>query len=243
MFSTGSIHQGGNIIPIFPAISSSLASHFDLVPAENLDEGNVLFWEGDPARHVFEVLEGLLRIVRMTADGRRVITGFLFAGDVVGVAFKNRHLYTAEAVVRTSVRRYSRSALQKKMENDPALRPTLFARLCDEMEAAQEQVMLLACRNATERVCSFLLMLARKRGGAGRRCTIELPMIRQDIADYLGLSIETVSRTFTRLTNSGVVVANTPHEYDVDIANLARIAGDDDWADNSKSCARHGTGK
>jgi CRP/FNR family transcriptional regulator len=236
MFSTSSKQQINNVIAISPFAASSLAGLFDRVPTEKVDEGSVLLWEGDSAKNVFEVVEGLMRIVRMTGDGRRVIIGFIFPGELLGVSAKDRYLYTAEAVVSTCVRRYSRSSLQQKMELNPLLRPNLFARLCDEMEAAQEHMVLLGCRSAVERLCCFLLMLARKSGKSPKGVsTIEVPMIRQDIADYLGLTIETVSRTFTRLTGLRVIVQDSRHSYRADLEKLARMAGNESWIDTCRA--------
>ena len=174
--------------------------------AERLEPGEALFWQGDAASYVFEIVSGALRTVRVLSDGRRVITGFLFAGDVVGVSLKDRYLTTVEAIAPTRVRRLARRRFDEEVERSATLRPQLLSRLCDEMTAAQDQVMLLARKTAEERVASFLLALAR-RGGDGCSCgaVVALPMTRLDMADYLGLTIETVSRMLTQLQGQSVV--------------------------------------
>jgi CRP/FNR family transcriptional regulator, anaerobic regulatory protein len=235
MFATEREYQfrPSNVTPFAAATTPTLASVFRNQPTEVIQAGSALFWEGDPAKHLFEVVEGVLRIFRIIGDGRRVITGFLFPGDLVGISMKDRYLYGAEAVTVTRVRRFARSAFQEKMNQCPALRPKLFARLCDEMAAAQDQMALLACKTAEERLCSFLLLLARRTGDVSKStATVELPMTRQDIADYLGLTIETVSRNMTKLTARGMIVPKGRHGYQFKTDRLSLLAGDED-ADNN----------
>ncbi|WP_144291651.1 helix-turn-helix domain-containing protein [Rhodoligotrophos appendicifer] len=208
----------------------TLQALFSNQPVEKFDCGAALFWEGDDATHVFEVLEGVLRIFRILGDGRRVITGFIYPGDLVGVSLKKRYLYTAEAITPTKVRRFTRMRFETEINESPELRPQLFARLCDEMAAAQDQMVLLARKNAEERVASFLLMLARRLCQDAALCPeIELPMTRLDMADYLGLTIETVSRTMTKLFNRKIIAPSGRHAIIIrNMKELATIAGDDD---------------
>ena len=128
--------------------------------------------------------------------------GFIYPGDVLGVSFQSRYIFTAEAVTDVKVRRFSRARFFASVNESQALRPQLFAMLCDEMSAAQDQMLLLGRKSAEERVVSFLLPVHRK-SGVGER--IELPMSRLDIADYLGLTIETVSRMMTGLGRRGLI--------------------------------------
>lgn len=213
-----------------PAQAPSLEGLFGRLPLETVDSGAALFWEGDPATHVFAVVEGVLRIFKILSDGRRVITGFIYPGELVGISLKDRYLYSAEAVVPARLRRIARGRFQDEVNRAPDLRPQLFARLCDEMAAAQDQMVLLARKSAEERVASFLLLgLRRRTGGAVLPATIEMPMTRLDIADYLGLTIETVSRTMTKLATRGVIAAKGRHAIAIrKAALLARLAGDDD---------------
>jgi CRP/FNR family transcriptional regulator len=214
-----------------------LQSLFKKQPVEQLDAGRSLFFEGDPAKHLFEVVEGVLRIFKIMADGRRVITGFLYAGDLVGVSLRNHYLYSAEAVTTVKLRRFARKSFEDAVSDSPELRPQLFARLCDEMAAAQDQMVLLSCKNAEERLCSFLLQqLRRKREQERTTDLIDLPMTRLDIADYLGLTIETISRTMTKLTNKGVVSPAGRHSIRIaKPGTLAHLAGDGDECHDSSS--------
>jgi CRP/FNR family transcriptional regulator len=112
------------------------------------------------------------------------------------------------------------------INESPALRPQLFAILCDEMSAAQDQMLLLGRKTAEERVVSFLLAIHRKRA---RSVEIELPMSRQDMADYLGLTIETVSRMMTSLTRRGLIAVGARHTVTLrQLSALREIAGDDE---------------
>ena len=197
---------------------------------ESFSAREAVFWEGDQAGQIFDVLDGVLRVYRIMPDGRRAIMGFVYPGDIVGVSFQDRYLFTAEAVTDVKVRRFSRGRFFSLVNESPALRPQLFALLCDEMSAAQDQMLLLGCKSAEERVVSFLLAVHRKRPADNE---IELPMSRLDMADYLGLTIETVSRMLTSLCRRGLIHATGRHRIELrKLSVLREIAGgDDDEAD------------
>ncbi|TXH80495.1 MAG: cyclic nucleotide-binding domain-containing protein [Rhizobium sp.] len=200
-------------------------------PVEHLAAGQSLFFEGDIAKHLFEVVAGSLRIFKILSDGRRVITGFLHGGDIVGVSLKSHYLYSAEAIVDTRIRRFSRKAFEAEIACSPELRPEVFARLCDEMAAAQDQMVLLSRKSAEERVCTFLLkQMPCEPGDRGYNAVVELPMTRLDIADYLGLTIETVSRTMTKLTQKGIICPAGRHAIRiVKYGLLAQLSGDGEY--------------
>lgn len=236
MFSQATMSQPHDAVRHFPAISRpapSLRGLFGGQPVETFETGSAVFWEGDDARHVFEVVEGVLRVFRIMSDGRRVITGFIYSGDLLGVSLKDHYLYTAEAVTRTKLRRYERGRFQDEINRSSELRPQLFARLCDEMAAAQDQMILLARKSAEERVASFLLVIARRLGTLHAQAVIEIPMTRLDMADYLGLTIETVSRTMTRLASCGVIAPSSRHAIVIRrLGKLVALAGEADDGDN-----------
>ncbi|MCO5731682.1 helix-turn-helix domain-containing protein [Rhizobium sp. SSA_523] len=236
MLSTGSnAHSAYAAMASMKPPLATLDELFAAVPRESLDIGEGLFWQGDRAQHVFEIAEGVLRIFKIISDGRRVITGFLHAGDMVGLSLKDVYLYSAEAVTPVTVRRVTRRVFQEAIETSPDLRPQLFALICDEMAAAQDQMVLLSRKSAEERVCSFLLLIARRLNGdqaLSRR--IELAMSRQDMADYLGLTIETVSRTITKLVSRGVIAPNGRHAFDIaKPGKLLALCGDGDSYDSA----------
>lgn len=213
---------------------------FCAVPRETFESGEGVFWEGDAADHVFKVSEGVLRVFKIIADGRRVITGFLYAGDFVGLSLKDRYLYSAEAVTPVRLRRLARKPFQEALEKWPELRPQFFARVCDEMATAQDQMVLLSRKSAEERVATFLMLLARRLHGChpiGRR--IHLPMSRLDMADYLGLTIETVSRTLTKLVARGVISPEGRHDFAISKpGKLLALCGDGDSYDYEETIDR-----
>jgi CRP/FNR family transcriptional regulator len=194
--------------------------------SESYSPGQAIFWEGDQAGHIFDVLEGVLRVYRILPDGRRAIMGFIHAGEMLGVSFQSRYLFTAEAIDDVKVRRFPRQRFFALVNDSPELRPQLFAMLCDEATAAQDQMLLLGRKSAEERVVSFLLAVHRK---AGVDNTIELPMSRLDMADYLGLTIETVSRMMTGLTRKGLIASAGRHSITLRrLGALRQAAGSDE---------------
>jgi CRP/FNR family transcriptional regulator len=205
-----------------------LGALFNRVPVERASAGKVVFFEGDRADNVFAILEGNLRICRLLHDGRRVITGFLAKGDIVGVSFKNRYLYSAEAIDDVSFQRRTKASFEQQLRVRPELRPVLLSQLRDEVAAAQDQMVLLSCKSAEERLCSFLLnRLEKGASHVADPAAICLPMTRLDIADYLGLTIETVSRTITKLV--GMNVISVSGRYGIVVRNksaLVHRAGD-----------------
>ncbi|WP_332695739.1 helix-turn-helix domain-containing protein [Bosea sp. (in: a-proteobacteria)] len=215
----------------------SLHGLFAGQPLEAFEGGSAIFWQGDRSRHVFEVLQGVLRLFRILPDGRRIIVGFIQASDLLGLAPDERYPYTAEAVNEIRLRRLDRRRFRELTEASPALSRQFVASLCEELAVAQDQMMLLARRGAEERVCSFLLRQAQRAAqGSEPASSVPLPMSRMDIADHLGLTIETVSRTITNLTQRGVIAPSGRHALAIRRpATLARLAGADDGPDTRRS--------
>ncbi|WP_084462795.1 helix-turn-helix domain-containing protein [Oceanibaculum pacificum] len=163
--------------------------------------------EGEPATYLFNVTSGTVKLYRLLADGRRQIVGFLSAGDFIGIAVNDRYLYSAETVTPVTVCRFAKSKFKTVLEDYPALEKRLFLMAKNELAAAQDQILLLGRKTARERIASFLVMMD-KRGAQPKGAAlhaVHLPMSRSDIADYLGLTIETVSRTFTQFRNDGLI--------------------------------------
>ncbi len=203
----------------------TLASVFNASALETVAAGEAICWEGDDATHLFQVLEGVVRLHRIIGDGRRVITAFHFAGDVIGASMLDSFSFTAEAVSDCRIRRVSRRSFHQEVSRCDNIRPAYIDLLCRENAAANDQMVLLSKKNAEERLCSFIAKLAA-RPGARRKDLIRVPMNRQDIADYLGLTIETVSRTITKLAARGVVVAEGRHDLKILSAEkLVRLCG------------------
>jgi CRP/FNR family transcriptional regulator len=168
--------------------------------------GETLFSEGDDADGIYEVVSGMLRLYKLLPDGRRQITGFLGTGQILGLAPEGTHVYSAEAINDVTLCRYPRAGFERLIDEVPGLARRLLAVTSHELRAAQDQMLLLGRKAAAEKVASFLLLMADQQGGNDE---IALPMGRGDIADYLGLTTETVSRTFTKLKIEGLIVLPT----------------------------------
>lgn len=169
-----------------------------------LDHGDPLFDEGEPAKYVFSVTSGAVKVYKLLADGRRQMTGFLFPGDFLGLADEETYAYSAEAVTRSTLCRFPRRQLQVLLERYPRMERRLLTMASHELAAAQEQMLLLGRKTAREKIASFLLMLSRRAELRGLEASpVQVPMSRNDIGDYLGLTTETVSRTFTQLKQDG----------------------------------------
>lgn len=181
----------------------SMACNSDTV---SLDAGQALFHEGDPNPYVFNVVEGAVKLYRLLPDGRRQITGFLFQGDFLGLGGRGTANFTAEALTPLQACRFKRGNFDQLLSAMPALEHRLVSLAGDELMAAQEQIVLLGRKTAKERLASFLMRLSTRQlqlGGVANQ--VHLPMTRLDIADYLGLTIETVSRVMTQLKTSGLI--------------------------------------
>ena len=168
-----------------------------------LRAGQPLFHEGDSATRVFTVTRGALKLYRLLPDGRRQVTGFMFPGDFLGIAVDDEHAFTVEALEDSQLCWFPRSRFGEFAEAHPEMERELYRMAAHELAAAQAQMVLLGRKTAEERLASFFLALLERAekgsGEAGR--IVDLPMGRADIADYLGLTKETVSRVLAVLKN------------------------------------------
>ncbi len=189
-----------------PLDNEALTAVEHIATRRTFESGDCIFDEGEPARHVFNVTEGAVKIFKLLADGRRQVTGFLFAGDFLGLASDEAYAYSAEAVSTTRVCRFQRRQLDEMLQRYPLMERRLLDIASNELAQAQEQMLLLGRKTAKERIASFLLLLSRRaRQGGRQENPVTVPMSRSDIADYLGLTTETVSRTFTKLKSEGLI--------------------------------------
>ena len=164
--------------------------------------GDTIYAEGDAAQRIYEVVGGLIRTVRTARDGRRMVDAFFVPGDVFGLTGESAYASTAEAVVGSRLRHCERASAQSSAFVDRAAATALWSWMARNLERAAARGPQLARGDAHEKVQSFLFEMA-DRLNAGPR--VELAMSRYDIADYLGLSSETVSRTFTALRARGLI--------------------------------------
>lgn len=191
-------------------------------PIQHVPAGELLFSQGDKAGWVFEVLSGMVRLYKLLPDGRRQVTGFLTAGQLLGMAPEGTCVFTADTITEVSLCRYKRDAFERLIDEVPGFARRLLAVTSHELHAAQDQMVLLGRKSAAEKVASFLLMLP------ARQDDIDVPMTRGDIADYLGLTVETVSRTLTRLRQDGLIALPVPTRIHVlDRKGLENLASGD----------------
>jgi CRP/FNR family nitrogen fixation transcriptional regulator len=177
-----------------------------------------IYGEGEPADYLYKVVSGAVRTCRILADGRRQIGSFYLPGEVFGLESGGDHTFSAEAVANSKILVVKRSALLALAGRDRAIANELWATTCRELRIAQNHILLLI-KTAKERVVAFLLEMAERASSSSQ---IELPMSRQDIADYLGLTIETVSRTLTDLARSAAI--ELPATRCVVLRNRAALA-------------------
>ncbi len=167
-----------------------------------------LFSQDEPARFVYNVTAGTVRLYKLLPDGRRQIVGFALPGDFLGLALADRYGFSADAIEPVIACRFSREAFTGLVDRKPHLLRRLHEFATHELSLAHDQMVILGRRNAAERIGSFLVGLrdrwARLHGHSSVH--VPLPMSRQDIADFLGLTIETVSRTLNRLAREKTIV-------------------------------------
>ncbi|MGO4707316.1 Crp/Fnr family transcriptional regulator [Microvirga sp. 2MCAF38] len=198
-----------------------------IMGSTKLDANQALFEEGDSRRRAYTLTSGMIRLSLALPDGRRQITGFLMPGDYLGLADEDTYLQTAEAVVPSVLCSFSVNEMDALMERYGHLKDRLYEMTRQALRQARESQMILGRLAPSEKVASFLLVMSARAAEHGLTDNpLHLPMTRTDIADYLGLTIETVSRTFTKLKTQGLIRLPEPHLVEiVDKRLLAAVAG------------------
>jgi len=181
---------------------------------------NTIFSEGDDAEYSYRVMTGAVRLSKMMPDGRRQIAEFALPGDFFGLNWLEDHALTAEALTDVTLICYGRGRLERLGDENREVRAELFSTLRHDLWAAQNHLVILGRQSANERVASFLIQLMGRSKQADKR-SIDIPMTRQDIADYLGLTIETVCRTLTKLKQSGLI--DIPSRHEIVVRNAAAL--------------------
>lgn len=165
-----------------------------------------VFAQEEMTTFFYNLLQGVMRLYKLLADGRRQIIGFALPGDFLGLAASSRHNFSADAIGAVELCRFSRSGFAKFSQNKPDLLRRINELAVKELGQAQNHIVLLGRRSAEEKVATFLVGWRNRMAElSGPSQTVPLPMSRQDIADYLGLTIETVSRTFTKFERESVI--------------------------------------
>jgi CRP/FNR family transcriptional regulator len=168
--------------------------------------GKTIFSEGDPANAVFGLSRGLVRLYKSLPDGRRQVLAFAVPGDLVGMPLRERHTCSADAIGDVDAWRFSRTEFSKFAQTSLSMLRLLNHIASRDLEMAQELLLLVCQASAEERVTTFLVNWRNRFASLNTRSPVlALPMRRQDIADFLGLTLETVSRTFAKLHNKGTV--------------------------------------
>jgi CRP/FNR family nitrogen fixation transcriptional regulator len=165
-------------------------------------KGMEIFGESEPAEYVYQVRTGAVRSYKLLSDGRRQIGAFHLPGDIFGLENGDVHRFTAEAVVTTTVRLIKRQSLETVAESDAVVSRNLLGMTTLNLMHAEDHMLLLGRKTALEKVAAFLLEMDKRLAATG---ILMLPMGRRDIADYLGLTIETVSREISRFHRAGLL--------------------------------------
>ncbi|MEM7173504.1 MAG: helix-turn-helix domain-containing protein [Pseudomonadota bacterium] len=198
----------------------------DVATEIKLAPGKSLFYEGEATKYAFNVTSGTLKTYKLLPDGRRQITGFQVTGDFLGLADRGTYVHSAEAVSATTLCRFSRDRLRELMDGFPALGHRLLEKASSELAMAHDQMVLLGRKTAREKIASFLLMLSQRANQSGHgEGSLAIEMTRTDIGDYLGLTTETVSRTFTQLKSDKILSIGKGSEIIfLDRESLVKIA-------------------
>ena len=178
--------------PLDAAVLDEIASESEAI---RLPARAALFHEGDPAGRVFTLVEGTAKLTRLLPDGKQQVVGFRFAGDILGYTSRSTYSFDAELLTEARLCRLDRPRLEALLRRHPPMERRMLDLCVQELTATQEQLVNVGRRTAEARVAAFLLSLveARRRRGMGGRL-LDMPMTRGDIADFLGLTLETVSR-------------------------------------------------
>jgi CRP/FNR family transcriptional regulator len=197
--------------------------------SRTLDPGQHLFHQGDDDRNIYKIESGLVRLYRILNDGRRQIISFRFAGDTLGFKAGTERHCGAEAVTSVRVRSIDQNSAYRRLRDEPALAQQLVTLLSQELESARDQIAVLNRRSAIEKLAAFILELHRRQGEHG---TVKIPLSRTDIADFLGLTIETVSRNLTKLRTKRIIELSQIHSLVIiDLDRLQSLADGEceDW--------------
>lgn len=187
-------------------VPSPLSSHIfapfpQSSPVRHVGKDEQIFIEGDEARYFYQITEGAVRTFKLLSDGRRQIDAFHLPGDFIGFEAGAEFSSTAEALVPTGLVSYRRCRFSGMIAQDPDLANLMMAGMLGAVERAQAHMMVLGRKTALERIATFLGLMVERCGGR----VIDLPMSRMDIADHLGLTIETVSRSMTELERRDII--------------------------------------
>jgi CRP/FNR family transcriptional regulator len=204
----------------------SLEERLSRAPLRTVGTKKHVFTEGDHRSHLYRVESGTICLYKILPDGRRQILGFAYPGDLLGIGPSGPHRHNAQATRPSGLRCLPWRSVERAARLNPAFAMTVWELIAQELAGAHELLLTVGQRVATERVAAFLLGMARRNEREGEDpAVIVLSMTRADIGDLLALTIETVSRVFTRLRRAKVIdVAQSSHVHIRDIEALERLA-------------------
>ncbi len=202
---------------------------FTTTSERTLESHEHLFMVNDVQTQIYQVLDGVIGVYNMLSDGRRQIVTFYYPGDLIGVEDTGHWMYHAEALCRVRVRSIPVTTIDTLLHTEPRFGQAMLATLATELAETRDQLLSLGRKSALEKVATFLLRISRRNQREGRDAKqLYLPMTRTEIGDYLGLTIETVSRNFTRLKTAGVIKLHSKSDVQVDdISALEKLAEGD----------------
>lgn len=217
---------------VAPWISGNAIDHVNFghtissTTVRTYDEHEHLFLEGEKQSHVYLVIEGVVGMYKLLADGRRQICTFSYPGDIIGLDCVGQHVNSGEALSHAVIRCIPVNAIEKLISSEPGFGLALFYLTASELADTREQMLSLGRKSAAEKLATFLLRISRRSQKVGQSGeSISIPMKRSEIADFLGLTIETVSRSFTKLKVSRVIKLKANSEVDIlDMKKLESMA-------------------
>ena len=189
--------------------------------------------DAEAVNNYSNILSGVVKLTKVLADGRQQIVGLQFAPDFLGRPFRQSSEINAEAATKVQLCSFPTSVIDHMIKDSPELKDKLLQQTLDELDEARGWMVTLGRKTAAEKVASFLYLIANNINPTvddGDVVTFDLPLTRSDIADFLGLTIETVSRTFTKLRNENVIALEGAHHViitdEVALEDLADAMGD-----------------
>jgi len=205
---------GTKAVPVAPPTNHdqfcALTGHAGLIATEfSYRKDEEIYGEGESSEYVYQVIRGAVRTYKLLNDGRRQIGAFHLPGDVFGLDAGATHRLTAEAITDTTVRLVKRRSLEAAAGSNVEVAHNLWTMTASGLRHAEDHMLLLGRKTAMEKVAAFLLEMDRRLARAGM---MALPMCRRDIGDYLGLTLETVSRTLSQLSDQGILVFSSARQ-------------------------------
>lgn len=204
--NTNNANTMGNWLGDGQTAKIKIGHSFTTTNERALDAHEHLFIADEKKRHIYQVLEGVVGVYKMLSDGRRQIVTFYYPGDLIGIEETDKWMHHGEALCTSKVRCIPMSTIDKLINSEPGFGQALLSSLAIELTETRDQLLSLGRKSAVEKVATFLLRISKRNEGQGTDdLLLHLPMTRSEIADYLGLTIETVSRSITKLKKADVI--------------------------------------